>query len=108
MAEMTAEEAFNVLNNKSCRIVFKAKNGVSYEFREGLSEDFAAMIEQQAQEIERLKADVRNMATMSDAHVKMIYEYKWHRDAELAAANTEIDTLRREIAELRRGEGRAE
>ena len=55
MAEMTAAEAVNVLNNKSCRIVFKAKNGVSYELREGLSEDIAALIERQAAEIGRLK-----------------------------------------------------
>jgi len=37
--------------------------------------------------VRQLQENVRNMATMSDAHVKMIYEYKERRDAELAAAN---------------------
>lgn len=51
--------------------------------------DVQALLE----EVRRLKENVRNMATMNDSHVKMIYEYKERRDAELVAANARIAEL---------------
>ena len=120
MAEMTVAEATNVLH----------KNPKVLSYSERLQ--IAALIEQQAQEIERMNKslkfeqnylsrvgthaegcykwgpghwdcamqeierlanNVNNMAIMSDNHVKMIYEYKERRDAEIAKKDRMIERI---------------
>ena len=94
MAEMTAAECIAALhNNQYQKHIGNGEYDYIHPLTDAQAKGIESLIEQQAAEIERLKADVCNMATMSDAHVKMIYEYKERRDAELAAANARIAEL---------------
>ena len=85
MAEMTAAQAIKVLhNNQYQKHIGNGEYDYIHPLTDAQAKGIAALLEQQAAEIDRLKENVRNMATMSDNHVKMIYEYKERRDKEIA------------------------